>query len=206
MKSPFLIFKEFISPLQCEEIITGNNNTHPNFDKDGKVQPLIVANKLAEIRLTPIIVEEVIPAIESYYNVDVKGIKPFDMEWYSAGYEGKMTPRCENSVLMNGKWVRSNGNDFTGIIFLNDYRDTPPFDPEFEVFGGKLEFVTHNFGFNPERGTLIVFPGAPNFINVTGEVKVGELTQIRFHIATHELFVYDMNKFKGNYEIWFKGE
>jgi hypothetical protein len=204
MKNPFLVFEEFLSPLQCEDIIIGNNNVYPNYNKYNKVMPLFSGNKLAENRIVPQISEEVIPEIESHYNVEVKGIKPFTMEWYASGYEGNMTPRCENSVFMNGKWMRSNDNDFAGIIFLNDYNDEPPFDDDFEVFGGQLEFTTHGFSFNPQRGTLIIFPGAPNFINVTAAVEAGELTQIRFHVATHELFVYDAEKFKGNFENWFK--
>lgn len=206
MKNPFLVFKEFISPLQCEEIIIGNNNIYPNYDKHGKVQPVITGNSLAEVRLYPQIVEEVIPVIESHYDVDVKGIKPFSVEWYAAGYDGTKHQRCENSVYLNGKWTRSNSNDFTGVIFLNDYRDTSPFDSDYEVYGGKLEFLTHDFGFNPERGTLIIYPGSPNFINTTSTVYAGSLTQIRFHVATHELFVYDQSKFSGSYKTWFKGE
>lgn len=206
MKNPFLVFREFLSPLQCEEIIIGNNNSYPNYDKQGKVRPLIFGNRLAETRIVPQIEDQVVPAIESHYGVEVKGIKPFTIEWYAAGYEGKDTPRCENSIYANNNWVRSNSNDFAGILFLNDYNDTPPFDEGFEVFGGQLEFITHGFSFNPQRGTLIIFPGAPNFINNTAAVKAGELTQIRIHIATHELYVYNQKEFDGDYTTWFKGE
>lgn len=203
IKSPFLVFEEFLSPLQCEDIIIGNNNTYPNLDKYNKVQPLFSGNKLAESRIIPIIEDDVIPVMEQHYGVEVKGVKQFIMEWYAAGYEGTNQPRCENSIFINGKWQRSNDNDFTGIIFLNDFNDAMPFDADYEVFGGQLEFITHKFSFNPQRGTLILFPGAPNFINNTAAVKAGELTQIRFHIATHELFVYDREKFQGSFETWF---
>lgn len=206
MKSPFLIYREFLSPLQCEEIIIGNNNLYPNYDKEGNIQPLYFGNKLSEVRIMPQVVDLVVPDIESHFNVDVKGVKPFTMEWYSSGYEGSGTPRCENSMHTSNGWRRVNDNDFAGIIFLNDYQDTTPFDPYFEVFGGQLEFPTHRFSFNPQRGTLIIFPGASNFINYTAPVKSGELTQIRFHVATHELFVYDMKEFQGTHEQWFKGE
>jgi hypothetical protein len=108
--------------------------------------------------------------------------------------------------MINEKWERSNNNDFAAILFLNEYNDNPAFDSDFEVYGGQLEFLTHGFSFNPRRGTLIIFPGAPNFINNTATVTVGELNQIRIHFAAHELFVYDMNKFLGNYKVWFKGE
>lgn len=206
MKSPFLVYEEFISPLDCERIIEGNNCIYPNYDKGGKVQPLYFGNKLSEVRITPQIADMVVPDIESHFGVDVKGIKPFTMEWYAAGYAGGK-PRCENSTHTSSGWRRLNDNDFAGIIFLNEYQDKTPFDPYFEVFGGQLEFPTHRFSFNPRRGTLIIFPGASNFINHTAPVHSGELTQIRFHIATHELFVYDMTKFQGTHENWFnKGE
>lgn len=206
MKSPFLVYNEFISPLQCEEIIAGNNNIYPNFDKDGNIKPLFFGNNFVEMRILPKLRDLIVPDIESHFNVEVKGIKPIVMEWYSTGYIPDNKPRCENSAFMKGEWKRINDNDFTGIIFLNDYQDETPFDSDFEVFGGQLEFPTHQFSFNPVRGTLIIFPGASNFINATAEVKAGELTQIRFHIATHDLFVYDANHFRGNHEIWFKGE
>jgi hypothetical protein len=203
MKNPFLVFEEFLSPLQCEEIIIGNNNTFPNYDKDNKVQPLFFGNKLAESRIIPQLDADVVPLMESYYNVDIKGIKQFVFEWYSTGYDGKNPPRCENSSYINGKWQRVNTADFAGVVFLNDYNDKSPFDDEFEVMGGQLEFINHRFSFNPQRGTLIIFPGAPNFINNTAAVRAGELTQIRFHIATHDPFVYNMNDFKGDYAKWF---
>lgn len=203
MKSPFIVVEEFISPLQCEEIIIGNNNNFPNYDKQGKIRPLFFVNKLAEVRISPLIVDEIIPRVEEHFNVDVKGLTEFDMEWYSAGYEGEGKVRYENSRYRNGKWTRINNHDFTGIIFLNDYNDAEPFDEEFEVYGGQLEFPTHGFSFNPQRGTLVLFPGAPNFGNHVAKVEAGELTLIRFHLATHDLYVYDMNEFPGDYRTWF---
>lgn len=203
MKSPFIVVEEFISPLQCEEIIIGNNNNFPNYDKEGKVQPLFFANKLAEVRVAPILVDEIIPEVEKHFGVDVKGLSEFELEWYSSGYEGTGKVRYENSMYINGNWVRINDHDFTGVIFLNDYNDRAPFDDEFEVYGGQLEFPTHEFSFNPQRGTLVLFPGAPNFANHVASVEAGELTLIRFHIATHDPYVYNMNEFPGDYRTWF---
>lgn len=204
MKSPFLVFEEFISPLQCEDIIIGNNNTLPNYDKDLNIRPLYFGNKLAEVRISPLIIEQVIPRVEDYFDVDVKGLTEFEFEWYMEGYSGDDPIRCENSSYINGEWKRINDHDFTGILFFNDYNDKSPFDPEFEVYGGALEFPTHDFSFNPNRGTLVVYPGAPNFINHVAAVEAGELTLLRFHLATHEPYVYNMDEFPGNYRTWFK--
>jgi hypothetical protein len=203
MRSPFLIFEEFISPLQCEEIVIGNDNNFPNYDKQGKIQPLFFYNKFAEVRLTPQIADIVVPKVESHYNVEVKGITEFEFEWYPAGYEGTGKLRYENSSRINGSWQRINDHDFTGVIFLNDYNDKTPFDDEFEVYGGSLEFPTHEFSFNPVRGTLVLFPGAPNFANHVSAVHAGESTLIRFHVATHDPYEYNMQEFPGDYRTWF---
>lgn len=207
MKSPFLIFREFISPLQCEDIISGNNNLYPQVDKFGNPIPLFFGNNLVEVRLIPKLEEEVIPKMEDHYNTKIKGIKPFTMEWYPEGYTSdKIKPRCENSAFIGGKWMRINDNDFTGILFLNEYQNEVPFDEIYEVYGGELEFPNHKFSFRPQRGTLVIFPGAPNFLNATASIESGELTQIRIHIASENLFVYDKNLYTGDYKTWFKGE
>lgn len=204
MKSPFIVFDEFLSPLQCEEIIINNNVNFPSIDKDGNPIPMFFGNRLWETRICPHLVDIVIPDIEEHYGVDVKGITKFNVEYYPEGYTGSMKPRCENSRLDRGKWIRVNENDFAGIIFLNEYNDKSPFDSEFEVYGGELGFPTHGFSFYPRRGTLIIFPGTSHFINHTAAINMGELTQIRFHVATHEHFVYNPQDYPGDYNVWFK--
>jgi hypothetical protein len=100
--------------------------------------------------------------------------------------------------------VRVRDRDLTAVIFLTDHQDKPPFDPEFEVSGGKLEFPQHGFGFNPERGTMVVFPADPHFLHRTAPVKAGELFQIRLHIATKEPFLYQPDDFPGDFRSWLK--
>jgi hypothetical protein len=89
------------------------------------------------------------------------------------------------------------------VLFLNDYSDDNKFDERFEVRGGKLEFPTHEFGFNPERGTAIVYPCCPNFINAVSPVEVGDSNVIRFHIIAKDEYKYDMANFPGDYTTWF---
>jgi hypothetical protein len=89
-------------------------------------------------------------------------------------------------------------------LFLTDYNDKPPFDEDYEVFGGKLEFPQHQFGFNPQRGTLIAFPSEPHFINMVSSILVGSLYLTKFHIATKSPLLYDPNKFPGNYNTWLR--
>ena len=201
-KSPFFIVEEFISPLMCEDIIERLNHNYPDEDKDGTPLKTIRANPLTELRVLPIL-EELIPTLEHYYNFETYGIQTFDFEWYVEGFKTEPA-KCKNFMYQQKKWVRISDIDFTGVIFLNDYNSEMPFDPLYEVYGGKLEFLTHQFGFNPSRGTLVFFPEGPNFVNTVGPIHAGELTQIRFHIRPKLRYNYDMNKFMGNYKIWFK--
>jgi hypothetical protein len=91
------------------------------------------------------------------------------------------------------------------VLFLSDYQESPSFDSEYEVYGGKLEFPQHAFGFNPRRGTLVLFPSDPHFINVTSDVFVGELFQSRLQLAASTPYFYDSEMFPGNYTQWFAG-
>lgn len=201
-KSPFYIVEEFISPLMCEDIIERLDNVSPNRDENETPILTIKTNRLTEIRILPLITEELVPALEKYYGFNYLGTLPFEFEWYPAGYK-HMPARCDNSNLAKGKWYRTNEKDFVGVIFLNDYRDTPPFDPYFEVVGGKLAFPTHNFSFIPKRGQLIVFPGEQHFINSVQDVLYGNLNILKFYISAVDDYVYDPSKFPGNYEQWF---
>lgn len=200
-KTPFLVVEEFISPLMCEDIIDRLNNIIPDADQNNKPLITMRANRLSEIRILPLI-KELIPQLEAHYGFEYLGTSPFDFEWYPTNFK-KIPAHCENSNLVQGKWYRTNEKDFVGVIFLNDYRDRPPFDGEFEVVGGKLSFPTHNFSFVPKRGQLVIFPGSPHFINATEAIVHGELNQIRFSISAQEEYDYDPSKFPGSYKQWF---
>jgi len=200
-KSPFLIHQEFLSPLLCEEILDLMNITVPDVDFEGNPQPSFRHNKAAE----KIVFERfkgLIPTIEDYYRIEYRATEKMFFEWYSEGSSGR--PLCDSSEYINKKWIKTKDRDITGIIFLSEFRDTSPFDPDYEVRGGKLEFPQHGFGFNPERGTLVLFPSVPQFINATAPVEAGDLFQIRFHIAAQEPFLYNPLEFPGNYTVWFQ--
>lgn len=201
-KSPFFIVEEFVSPLQCEDIIIRLGNKFPQSDPNGNILSTPKVNRLTEMRLFPLI-EELIPDLESYYDFEYGGTTKFIFNWYPQGYEDQSVI-CDNSISTPAGWKRTKEYDFTGLIFLNDYNDTPPFDPYFEVNGGKHEYVTHNFGFNPSRGTLIIHPSGPNFAYSIAPILQGDLNVMRFHIAAHGEYEYDMNKFPGSYKTWFK--
>jgi hypothetical protein len=201
VKSPFLVYPEFVSPLVAEQIIDAANFTVPDRDKDehdvktvrpaGPIEPLILDK-----------IYGIIPNINEYYGVTYKGTDHIDVEWFPTGSSGGF--RSENSKYIRQKWVRVSPRDLTGVLFLTDFQDRPPFDIDFEVCGGKLEFPQHNFGFNPSRGTLVIFPSGPHFINGTTEIAAGDLFQVRFHIVNTDPYWYNPENFPGNYTTWFK--
>lgn len=201
IKSPFIIHQEFLSPLLCEKIVYHMDVTTPDYDINEKPLPSIRHNDKSELiifeRLQPLI-----PEFEEHFNVEYKGTEKMFFEWYPEGSKGNLV--CDGSEYINKKWVRTRERDLTGIIFLSEHNETPSFDSDYEVYGGKLEFPNHGFGFNPERGTMIIFPSTPHFLNATAQVMVGDLFQVRFHIATKTPFLYQPVNFPGNYQTWFK--
>lgn len=200
-KSPFYVVKEFLSPYLCEEIIDIADYNIPDIDKDNNP---VKTTKTSE-RAGAIIYERLLgllPNLQAHYNFVYKGTEEMEFEWFPESVKGEFL--CGNSRYLRGKWLRTSTRDFTGIIFLNEYQEKIPFEQEFEVYGGKLEFVQHRFGFNPQRGTLIVFPADPHFINITTEIFAGDLFQVRFHIAGHTPYLYMPNDFPGDYTSWFK--
>lgn len=200
-KSPFLIFQNFLSPLKCEDIILSLNTTTPDVDKQGRGIASIRHNKKSE-KIIFDRVEPLIDTFEQHYNIEYKGFERPTFEWYVEGIDEGW--RSANSEYLRDKWVRVRDRDLTGVIFLMDYQDRPPFDVDFEVCGGKLEFAQHQFGFNPERGTMIVFPSGPHFLHRTAPIQAGDLFQVRFHIAAQTPFLYQPSDFPGDYTTWLK--
>ncbi|TFG99962.1 hypothetical protein E4H12_00800 [Candidatus Thorarchaeota archaeon] len=201
IRSPFYVIEEFISPLACEEMIDILNYTVPDVDKDG--YPIFSTR--SNERAGAIIYERllyVLPELQAYYEFLYKGTHPIQFEWFPTGSAN--TPHAENSEFLRGKWMRSQAKDFTGVLFMADYQDKVPFEKEYEVLGGKLEFPQHAFGFNPIRGTMIVFPSDPHFINASTQTLIGDLFQARIHIAAQTPYLYQPEKFPGNYLSWFQ--
>jgi len=200
-KCPFFIVNNFLSPLECEDIVNRSYFEFPNTDKGVPVKS-VTQNVLTQNRILPYL-EDLIPALEDYFEFEHGGILPFNIECYPRGCKQEGL-RAENSLKRDGKWTRVNDHDFTGVIFLKENSTETNFDDSFEVYGSKLEFPNHLFGFSAERGTLIVFPSAPNFVNTTISPKFGDMYQVRFQLVAAKPYNYDMAKFPGNYKTWFK--
>ena len=200
-KSPFLVFQDFIPPLLCEKIIDLTGFNTPTMDKDDN--PVKTSKRdldVEQILFTKF--EPLIPVIEQHYQVAYKGTEPIQVDWFPEQSEG--TAVCDSSSFLRRKWVRTKDRDFTALVFLSDYQDTTPFDDEFEVYGGKMEFPQWGFGFNPQRGTMVVYPSGPHFINKTSKILIGDLYQAKIHVATQQPFLFNAVNFPGTYMDWFK--
>lgn len=200
-KSPFYIIRDFLSPKWCEQIVDSLEFYTPDFDNDGNPIKMYRYNDDAELSIYNSL-QPHIPSLVEYYGTEkYKGTETVQFEYFAEGI--KPEPLCENSNYVRKKWVRTKDRDLSAILFLSDYNNHPPFDSDYECYGGKLEFPQHGFGFNPERGTLIVYPSGPHFINATAMVEAGELIQARLHIATNLPYMYNPAGFPGTYKNWF---
>jgi len=203
-KSPFYIVPKFISPLLCEQIVDGLNFIEPDVDSnDNPVLTIKSHQKFEQVLFH--YTQRLTKDLEKYYNVEYKGTKPFEFKWYPT--DCKEDPiTCDNAIYLKetNAWVKNKDRDLSGIIFLSDYNDKVPFDSMYEVYGGKYEFPSFNFGFQAQRGTLIIYPSGPNFSNAVSSVLFGDLFLAKFHIATKQSFIYNPTLFPGNPAVWFK--
>ena len=199
-KSPFYVIEEFISPLLCEELVEACDFIMPDMDKDGHFTKTVKTNDYAEALIYERLVKR-LPAIQMYYDLEYKGTERIQFEWFPIESKGEFI--CENSSFLRGKWLRTKQRDLTAVLFLSDYQERTPFEQDYETYGGKLEFAQHRFGFNPQRGTLVIFPSDPHFINMTSEILAGDLFQARIQIAAKTSYIYNPQMFPGNFTTWF---
>lgn len=200
-KSPFLVIQDFLSPKICEQIVTDLDFLSPDMDPDGNPLKMYRSHEGCQMVIYKKLMEQ-IDSISKYYGVDYKGTEEMMFEYLAGGVT--TDPICENSNYLRKKWVRVKDRDLTGVLFFSDYNQEIPFDNDFEVYGGKLEFPQHGFSFQPTRGTLVIYPSGPHFINANAEVIAGDLFQVRIHIATKLPYLYNPREFPGDYRTWFK--
>lgn len=203
IKSPFLIVKDFMSPMECETLLGSIDISIPNYDQNDDPIKTVLRLPIFQQRVWNRM-EEYFSDIEDYYSVEVDSLTPVDIEWYPERCVDE-PKRCENSRYFNNKWKLINDYDFTVVVFLKDYNNKRDFDEEFECYGGKLEISNHGFSFNPVRGMAVIFPSNQYFINRTETPQFGDAFQLRFHIVCSERFNYNREHYQGNHSIWFKG-
>ena len=199
-KSPFYVVQDFVSPLMCEDIVDAVDFSVPDLDKDGHAVATMKTNDFAEQMIYERFLQ-LLPSIEEYYGIMYKGMERIQFEWLPSGTVGEA--HAENANFLRGKWLKTKPRDFTAVLFLSDYNESADYEQEFEVYGGKLEFPQHKFSFSPVRGTLVVFPSDPHFINISSTVFVGDLFQARIQVAAQNTYIYQPANFPGNYTMWF---
>ena len=202
IKSPFLVYENFLTPNLCEQIVNRLGFYSPDIDIHGNPIKMMRHHDWSESIIFSRL-QNIIPHIEEYYNIQYKGTERINFEYFAQGVTG--SPVCESSVWQKNKWVKTIERDISGILFFCDMQGKPPFDSDYEVYGGKLEFTNHQFGFNPQRGTLILYPSTPHFANATSSVLVGDLIQSRLHLTASKPFKYNPKDFPGNFQNWFQG-
>src|SRR5574343_566080 len=151
-KSPFIIYRECVSPLLCDKIIdTYKDKPRGEYTED------IISNTIKQH-----ILDNITP-IEKHYNIIIEEIEVPKIIKVETNDELDII--CENSRLLRSKWVQIHHRALTGVVFLNDSNFKPPFDTKTDVFGGKLEFIQHGFGLNSIKGLCVLYPSGPHFVN-----------------------------------------
>lgn len=143
------------------------------------------------------------PLIEQRYGTTVVGEPHLLFQQY---WDNDRAPAegmgAEGWKYMRKKWTKVKSVDLVGFIWLKDYHDSVPLDPQFEVYGGKLEFPAFNFSLVPTRGTLVLFPATPHFVTATSHVLLGTLEQVKVTMQFEPGWQYDPAKFPGTYTDW----
>lgn len=206
-KSPFLVYQDFLDSDFCDRIAS-EVRVQPSVNEDGIPESMEryyvpIENEIFS-KFQPLI-----PGIEAHYNLKYRGTEHLLFQQFPANGKQAEPPHCENAVFKRKKWIKVKDRDLTGIIWLKDYQDSPPFDLKKHVLGGKLEFPVYNFGLQPQKGTLVIYPACERFISLTTTVLVGELQCVRLHIAAgigedgEGVWVYRPENFPGDYRSWF---
>jgi len=202
-KSPFLVFQHLIEP-EVSDQIAAEVRVEPLKNDDGVLQATerfhSEAEKILFEKFQPLI-----PELEKHYTgFKYRGTEHLLFQQFPVT-NGKPAeePHCENAVFKRKRWLRVKDRDLTGVLWLKDYHETPPFDLKTQVLGGKLEFPVYNFGFQAQKGTLVVYPACERFISLTSAILVGELQCVRFHICGEGIWLYQPEGYPGDFRTWF---
>ena len=199
VRSPFFIIDEAISPMQCEQIADSAEFLYLDVNKSS--QPIMTTK---HTELAHALVSQVLAShrteIEEHYQLAITNTEPTRVQW--ADETVNPVAVCDNSTRIKDKWLRVHNRDLTALVFLSDYNDKVPFDGEFEVYGGKLEFPSHNFGFNPVRGTMVIYPCDPHFTHVFSKIGMGELFITKTFIQLDPMLIYSPKNFPGSWQQW----
>ena len=191
-KTPFLINQQALTGKICEELVSASMENY------GEMFSEPVHNNVVDYLVS----SKITPNIERHFGVKIART---DVTIESRGANAVPQHICDSCVFADGKWFRNKDIDFVTVIFLKDHLASvsEPIDDSFEVYGGKFEFPTFDFGFLPERGTAVTYPAVPNFLNTVAKVKIGQLDMLRIFHRSDTMFVYEPSKYAGNAATWF---
>lgn len=204
IKSPFMVYQDFLSPKQCDQILKHIEVKGEHVGEDGRPAKMERLHEGAQNiifdKLKPLV-----PEIEEHYGFKYKGTEKVKFQIFPEGMSGPAeAPRCQNAEYLRRKWVKTAPIDVTAVLWLKDYQDAPPLDERMEVYGGKLEFPAYNFSLTPQRGTLILYPAGPHFITAISPIMVGSLQQARINIGAEGQWLYQPSDFPGSWNEWFE--
>lgn len=201
-KSPFIVLQSLLSPEECKWINRATR-VEPDLDLEGVPLAMTRAHPESQAFIFDRFKQH-IPHIEEHYGLKYKSTETMQFHQFPVT-NAKLAeqPHCDNAVFKRKKWVRVAARDLSCVLWLKDYQDQPPFDLERHVLGGKLEFPIYNFGFQPQAGTLVVFPSCERFIQATTSILVGELQLAKFYLHSTEPWFYDPTLFPGDFRTWF---
>lgn len=204
IKSPFMVYQNFISPKLCDSILQMVKVSSPSVDQEGNPAKMERFHDEAE-KIIFNRFENLVPEIEKHYELKYAGCERMVFQYFPEGMAGMAeNPHCESSSFVRKKWVKTKNRDLTAILWLKDFNNAPPLDRDTEIYGAKLEFPLYNFSLQPQRGSLIVYPAGPHFITATSQVLIGEQYCVRLHIAADGIWLYDGSKYPGSFVEWFK--
>lgn len=207
--SPFHVVENFISPLQCEKLVSALALTRPDYYENG--QPLKHERHVPVELSTSIMneLEDIKGDIEARYSGTLSDQHLLFQQYWEDTKSPAEGMWCESSKFVRKKWSKIKNVDLVGFIWLKDFHNSVPLDPRFEVYGGKLEFPGYNFSLTPVRGTLVLFPATPHFVTAISHVMLGSLEQIKItaRLTWHEApWQYVPAHYPGTYQEWFFDE
>lgn len=201
-KSPFYVIQNFITSKDSADLAKAVR-VEPTKNDEGLPEPMIRHHGASEAFLFERL-KKVIPELEEHFGLKYRGTEPIAFQQFPiTNGKNAEEAQCYNAVYKRKKWVRINDRALTAAIWFKDYQDQPPFNLDTQVYGGKLEFPVYNFGFQPQVGTLVVYPACERFISLTTSVQVGELQLARIQLHAEGLWIYDPAAFPGDYRTWF---
>ncbi len=210
--SPFVTVDNFVSPAVCERLIKELGIAVPSLDEAGKpLKNERILKDVEHIQLFKSLLSGLVPKLEEQYDGRVVGMEaPVFTQYFEDPKNPAELHHCENAQLVRKKWLKVKDVDLVGYLWLKDFHNGVPFDPRFEMYGGKLEFPAYNFSLVPQRGTLIFYPAGPHFITAVSPILAGSLEQIKFTIKLKTrddgVWLYQPANFPGTYQDWFVPE